>query len=119
VASLVLVLCVLCTAAGDYIAPWTGKHSDELSLKDAVRVMSERSEDWAKEIGLYVAHRHLELGMVAMRALGEANPDQARSASGYIRNLCMTGIDHVKALEAVNGAELTQKHLNAIAEKLK
>lgn len=115
-----LALCTLCTAAGDYIGPWTGKNAKSLTFDQAIELLNDpANEEWASELGMHAAHRHAERAIDAMHGLALRQEDHQTYASSYLRNLCAKGIGMLQQLEAEGVVpEKVRKDLQHIRRQL-
>jgi len=95
-----LLLCTLCMAAGDYIGPLSGKNVRTATYEEAIALLSDsRHEAWAGETGMVAAKLHAENILAAIHGLAMRQADHQNYASGYLRNISMTGIKLLQRLE--------------------
>lgn len=86
----VLVMCMLCMAAGDYLGPWSGKGALDLSFEEALAVVE-----------------------------GPAPPNHSRSAAERLRRYCKRSIQALSDLkDRGNGLDGTADAILAGIAKL-
>jgi hypothetical protein len=94
-----LIACASLMAAGDFIGPWTGKHSRDLSLHEALALIEEASaEQWSTEIGLGVAHLHVEKAIDQIHKVAKRDDKPGEYASLYLRNVGRRCVAHLREL---------------------
>ena len=97
---LALLACGVCTAAGDFYGPWTGKSSRQMSLQQAMAILAASSpEEWQTEIGLGVTYSHLGRSVEGIRDAALRGVPGSKLASDYLRNLGIKTIQCIKALQ--------------------
>ncbi len=94
-----ILLCFVCTAAGDYWGPWTGKGSKAISLQQAIGILERTSvRQWEVEIGLGSTYQHVERAVEAIRSVAMRGGGESGYASDYLRNISIQGIASLKDL---------------------
>lgn len=105
----ILAMCLLCTAAGDYVGPWTGKHSRNLILSDAMALLEESTpREWEAELGMHSVYRHMMRAIDSMRAMAGNEGKTGEYASVYLLNITRRGIAHIKDLATLGVHEQEQ-----------
>lgn len=96
--------CMALTAAGDFSGIWTGKHSQHLSIEQAMRIVEDRTApDWQSEIGVGALYGHLEKAIALLFDAGKRDDRVGLYASCYLFNVSRVSIAHIKQL-AILGA---------------
>ncbi|MCR9244658.1 MAG: hypothetical protein NXI31_06470 [bacterium] len=78
-----LMAALFCSAVGDYLGPWSGKSSSDLSYEQAFQIVQQQGpERWVTELGIVGLFKHVRAAMLEMSSAALANSADAEQQVG-------------------------------------
>ncbi|MCK5940912.1 MAG: hypothetical protein KAI24_02990 [Planctomycetes bacterium] len=103
-----LLVCLLCTAAGNLLRPFYGDPS-KLTYEQAVAVLeSTPPQQWVSEGGMYAAFRHVTNVLELLEQVAARSPRDAEYASIYLANVAHTVVEQLIRLRELGVLPETQ-----------